>query len=87
MKKFSWFVMYQSVPSLTIPLGDPRDSHIPVAAEVRFLLLCLAWRRVLNQKKCLTILKKSMVFALSLKQMRAAAVFTCLYVLEVSGLN
>ena len=35
-------VMYQSVPSLTIPPGDPQDSHILVAPGVGFLLLCLA---------------------------------------------
>ena len=35
-------VMYQSIPSLTIPPGDPWDSHILVASEVGFSLLCLA---------------------------------------------
>ena len=58
----SFGVMYQSIPSLTITPGDPRDSHIIVAPGVGFSLLCLARgfaRGVLNQSKSLIILKKA----------------------------
>ena len=54
--------MYQSIPSLTIPLGDPRDSHILVAPGVRFSLLCLA-QGVLTQSESSTSLKKRAIFA------------------------
>ena len=47
-------LMYQSIPSLTIP---PGDSHILIAPGVGFSLLCLA-QGVLNQSKSSIILKK-----------------------------
>ena len=37
-----WGVMYQSIPSLTIPRATPGVSHILVAPGVGFSLLCLA---------------------------------------------
>ena len=36
------FLMYQSIPSMTIPRATPGDSHILVAPGVGFSLLCLA---------------------------------------------
>ena len=65
--------MYQSIPSLTISRTTPGDSHILVAPGVGFSLLCLARGSapggVSNQSKSSIILKKSAIFALSLKQM------------------
>ena len=56
-------IMYQSIPSLTIPLPTtPGDSHILVAPGVGFSLLSFARglpRGVLNQSKSSTILKKA----------------------------
>ena len=71
-------IMYQSIPSLTIPLGDPlgfAHSSCPcgrVFASLSCPRVCPREglpRRVLNQSKSLVILKKSVIFALSLKQM------------------
>ena len=65
--------MYQSISSLTIPPpATPGDSHILVAPGVGFSLLCLA-RGVINQSKSLIILKKSAIFALSLKQLSSSS--------------
>ena len=74
--------MCQSIPSLTIPRAILGDSHILVAPEVRFLLLCLArgsvWG-VLNQSKSSIILKKNTIFALSLKQMSSSSFHMFIY--------
>ena len=79
-------VMYQSIPSLTIPPGDPRDLHILVTSGVGFLLPCLAWGSawwgVLNQNNNSTILRKARFFLCHL----VATLFICLYMLEVSSL-
>ena len=86
-------VMYQSIPSLTIspppPQATPGDSHILVAPRVGFSLLCLARglpevcprsaRGVLNQSKSSIILKKSAIFALSLKQMGSSSFHMFIY--------
>ena len=81
--------MYQSIPSLTIPppLGDPRDLHILVAPGVGFSPLSLArWSArgfagggVLNQSKSSIILKKSAIFALSLKQLSSSSFHMFIY--------
>ena len=76
--------MYQSVPSLTIPPPPPpRDSHILVAPGVGFSLLYLvrgsAQWGVLNQSKSSIILKKSAIFALSLKQMSSNSFYMFIY--------
>ena len=74
--------MYQSIPSLTIPPGDPRDSHILVAPRVGFSLLFLARgsaRGVLNQSKSSIILKKSAIFHLSLKQLSNSSFHLFIY--------
>ena len=73
-------LMYQSIPSQTFPPppGDPRDSHILVPPGVGFSLLCLA-RGVLNQSKSSIILKKSAIFALSLKQLSSSSFHMFIY--------
>ena len=75
--------MYQSIPSLTIPpLGYPRGSHILVAPGVGFSLLCLARGSalgVLNQSKSSIILKKSAIFALSLKLIGSSSFHLFMY--------
>ena len=79
-------LMYQSIPSLTIlPRATPGDSHILVAPGVGFSLLCLA-RGVLNQSKSSIILKKAR-FLLCLSNNWVAALFICLYMLEVSSMT
>ena len=65
-------IMYQSIPSLTIPPGDPRGFAHSSCPGVGFSLLCLA-RGVLNQSKSSIILKKSAIFALSLKQLSSSS--------------
>ena len=84
--------MYQSIPSLTTPpppsLATPRDSHILVAAGLGYLLLCLArgsaQGRILNQNKNLIILGKARCLLCHLNK-GVAALFICLYMLEVSN--
>ena len=78
--------MYQSIPSLTIPppppQATPKDSHILVAPGVGFSLLCLAQgfaRGVLHQSKSSIILKKSAIFALSLKQLSRSSLHMFIY--------
>ena len=69
-------LMYQSIPSLTIPRAIPGDSHILVAPGIGFSLLWLARgsaRGDLNQRKSSIILKKSAIFALSLKQLSSSS--------------
>ena len=83
-------VMYQSIPSLTIPppRPTPGNSHIVVASGVGFSLLCLARGSApggLNQSKSSIILKKSAIFALSLKQMGSSSFDMFIYRLEVSS--
>ena len=84
--KRSELVMHRSVPILTIPLGDPRDSHILVAPGVGFSLLCLAREsapgEVLNQNKSSIILKKSAIFALSLKQTNSSSFNMFIYAIS-----
>ena len=68
--------MYQSIPSLTIPpppLGDPRGSEHSSCPRGRVfaLLSCPGW--VITQSKSSIILKKSSIFALSLKQLNISS--------------
>ena len=70
--------MYQSIPCLTTPRATPGGSHILVAPGVGFSLLCLA-RGVLNQSKSSITLKKSAIFALSLKQMSSSSFHMFIY--------
>ena len=70
--------MYQSIPSQTIPSGDHGDSHILVAPGVGFSSPSLA-RGVLNQCKSSIILKKSAIFALSLKQLSSSSFHMFIY--------
>ena len=67
MDEIDTCIMYQSIPSLTIPSGDPRDSHILVAQGSGFrssVLLRglpggLPGGSQLNQSKSSIILKKA----------------------------
>ena len=64
--------MHQSIPSLTIHPGDPRgfaDSSCPWGR----VFAPLSCPGVLNQCKSSIILKKSAIFALSLKQMSSSS--------------
>ena len=68
------------------PRATPGDLHILVAPEVGFSLLCLARgsargfaRGVFNQSKSSIILKKSAIFALSLKQMSSSSFHMFIY--------
>ena len=70
--------MHQSIQSLTIP----GDVYILVAAGVGVSLLCLARgfaREVSNQSKSSIILKKSAIFALSLKQLSSSSFHMFIY--------
>ena len=75
--------MYQSIPSLTIPPGDPRGfahSSCPwdrVFAPPSCPGICP--RGVLNRSKRSIILKKSAIFALSLKQMSSSSFHMFIY--------
>ena len=69
-------LVYVSVNSK--PDHPPGDSHILVAPGVGFSLLCLA-RGVLNQSKSSIILKKSAIFALSLKQLSSSSFHMFIY--------
>ena len=60
------------------PPATRGDSHILVAPGVGFSLLYLA-RGVLNQNKNSVILKKSAIFALSLKQMSSSSFHMFIY--------
>ena len=77
--------MYQSIPSLTIPRETLGDSHILVAPGVGFRSSVLpgglpgGLPGVLNQSKSLIILKKSAIFALSLKQMSSSSFHMFMY--------
>ena len=64
------------------PWATPGDSHILVAPGVGFSLLCLARgsaRGILNQIKGSIILKKSAIFALSLKQLSSSSFHMFIY--------
>ena len=75
--------MYQSIPSLTTPPGDPRGfahSGCPwgqVFASLSCPELCPGG--VLNQSKSSIILKKSAIFALSLRQMGSSSFHMFIY--------
>ena len=66
-------LMHQSIPSLTIPPGDPGDSHILVVPEVRFSLVCG------GQNKNSIILRKGAIFASSLKQISSSSFHMFIY--------
>ena len=75
--------MYQSIPSLTIPPpGDPRGfahSSCP-RGRVFASLSCPGFcPGVSNQSKSLIILKKSAIFALSLKQLSSSSFHMFIY--------
>ena len=79
-----WFdesmsVMYQSIPSLTIPPpGDPRGFAHSSCPWGR-VFAPLSCPGVLNQSKSSIILKKSAIFALSLKQMGSSSFHMFIY--------
>ena len=81
-------VSINSTPDHPPPGRVPGDSHILVAPNVGFSLLCLpggvARKGVLNQSKSSVSLKKSR-FLLCLLNKWVAALFICLYMLEVSS--
>ena len=73
-------IMYQSVPSLTIPPGDPRGfahSSCPWGRVFAPLSCPGSTPGVLNQSKSSIILEKSAIFALSLKQLLFSYVYIC----------
>ena len=71
--------MYQSIPSLTIPpRATPGDSHILVELGSGFRSSVLPGG-VLNQSKSSIILKKSAIFALSLKQLSSSSFHMFIY--------
>ena len=75
---FYVLVMYQSIPSLTIPQGDPRGfahSSCP-RGRVFAPLFCPG---VLNQSKSSIILKKIAIFHLSLKQLSSSSFHMYIY--------
>ena len=76
-------LMYQSIPSLTIPPGNPRGfSRSSCPRGVGFSLPCLALgsaRGVLNQSKSSIILEKSAVLAMSLKQLSSSTFHMFIY--------
>ena len=75
-------LMYQSIPSLTIPPCDPRGfarfscPRGRVFAPLSFPGVCPG---VLNQSKSSIILKKGAIFALSLKQMSSSSFHMFIY--------
>ena len=77
---------FQAWPS---PRATPGDSHILVVPGVGFSLLCLTQGQppeVLNQSKDSIILKKAR-FLLCFLNKWVAALFICLYMLEVSSVT
>ena len=79
--------MYQSIPSLTIPLGDPRGfahSSCPWGRVFSPLSCPGVFPGVLNQSKSSIILKKSAVFTLSLKQMSSSSFHMFIYARSVT---
>ena len=72
------FLMYQSIPSLTIPpRATSGDSHILVPLGSGFRSSVLPG--VLNQSKSSIILEKGAIFALSLKQMGSGSFHMFIY--------
>ena len=75
--------MYQSIPSLTIPPGDPRGFTHSSCPRDRFFapLSCpgVCPGGVLNQSKSLIILKKSAISDLSLKQLSSSSFHMFIY--------
>ena len=79
--------MYQSIPSLTVPPGDPRGfAHSSCPWGRVFAPLCcpgispgVCLGRVLNQCKSSIILTKSTIFPLSLKQMGSSSFHMFIY--------
>ena len=75
--------MYQSIPSLTIPPpGDPRGfAHFSCPRGRVFALLSYpgVCPGGLNQSKSSIILKKSAIFALSLKQLNSSSFYMFIY--------
>ena len=61
------------------PRATPGDSHILVAPGVGFSPRSLARGGVLNQSKSWIILKKSAIFALSLKQLSSSSFHMFIY--------
>ena len=76
-------LMYQSIPSLTIPLpGDPwgfAHSSCPWGRVFAPLSCPGVFPGVLNQSKSSIILKKIKIFALSLKQMGSSSFHIFIY--------
>ena len=70
--------MYRSIPSLTIPPGDPRGFAHSSCPWGR-VFAPLSCPGVLNQSKSSIILKKSTIFALSLKQMGSSSFHMFIY--------
>ena len=74
-----YVIMYQSIPSLTIPpRGDPRGFAHSSCPWSR-VFAPLSCPGVLNQSKSSIILKKSAIFALSLKQMGSGSFHMFIY--------
>ena len=71
-------IMYQSIPSLTIPPGDPRGFAHSSCPRGR-VFAPLSCPGVLNQSKSSIILKKSAIFALSLKQLSSSSFHMFIY--------
>ena len=75
--------MYQSIPSLTIlPPGDPREFAHSSCPRVGFSLLCFARGSAGGSSiivKRSIILKKSAIFALSLKQLSNSSFHMFIY--------
>ena len=62
-------LMYQSIPSLTIPPGDPGDSHILIAqgSDFRQSVIAQGGCGGFESKKYLTVIKK-VKFSLCFKE-------------------
>ena len=75
-------LMYQSIPNLTIPPGDPwgiAHTSCPWGRIFAPLSCPGGGGRVLNQNENSKILKKSAIFALSLKQMSSSSFHMFIY--------
>ena len=76
---YLYYVSVNSKPDH--PPGDPRGFAHSSCPRVRFSFLCLAWgfvRGVLNQSKS-SIILKSAIFALSLKQLSSSSFHMFIY--------
>ena len=77
---FILVVMYQSIPSLTIPFPPPPPQATPHSScPWGRVFAPLSRPGVLNQSKSSIILKKSAIFALSLKQMGSSSFHMFIY--------